>query len=280
MFIIENKYSAFQILGLNNGCSADDVKKAFKNLSLKFHPDKGGNNDHFIKIKTAYDICLKLTSQNKTKKMDNVSQKLILSLAEAYNGCSKFLNFSANKRCCNKRCTCGLVNCNHRIFDFNCKKRCQRGFFHDTKKVEIKIPPKTFSKTITLEGLGNQAIFEDEVDGDLIIDVEVKDDVFEILPNGDLLTNIVIDWKYALAGQEILLNHPKGEIKMKTWDYGIIQNNDEFYFDGYGTGENEKSKLIIRFQVVKPEKPLSETIRKMILNYLHINNHIVAPKFN
>lgn len=267
MIIIENTNAAFQILGLDKNCSSEDVKKAFKNLSLKYHPDKGGNNENFIRIKTAYDICSKLTS--KSKKLNDVHQKLFITLSEAYFGCSKFLNFSANKRCCFNR---------NNSFNVNCPNKCHNGFFHIQKKVEVKVPPKSFSTSITLIGLGSQAVFEDEINGDLIIDVEVKDNTFQILSNGDLQATIVIDWKYALAGQEILINHPKGEIYVKTWDYGIIQNDDEIYFPGYGLSEN--NKLVIKFKVNKPEKPLSETIRKMILNYFHIDNHIVSPKFN
>jgi len=270
MIIIENSSKAFQLLGLDKNCSQDDVKKAFKNLSLKYHPDKGGNSEQFISIKAAYETCCHLTS--KSKKMEDVHQKLFITLAEAYHGCSKFLNFSANKRCCNRRSS------TKNVFDTRCPHACNQGFIHVNKKIEVKIPPKTISTTITLPGLGKLAVYEDEIDGDLIIDVEVKDATFTVLPNGDLSTNIVIDWKYALAGQEIMINHPIGTLPVKTWDYGIIQNNDEIYFPNYGLGEN--SKLIVKFLVSKPEKPLSETIRKMILSYFHMNNHIVTPKFN
>lgn len=34
------------------------LKKQYRKLSLKYHPDKGGSNDKFIKIKDAYDILI------------------------------------------------------------------------------------------------------------------------------------------------------------------------------------------------------------------------------
>ena len=45
-----------RILGLNFGATIDDIKKAFRKLALKFHPDKGGDESIFRKIMAAYKI--------------------------------------------------------------------------------------------------------------------------------------------------------------------------------------------------------------------------------
>ena len=52
-------------MGLKRGCAAKEIKKAYHNLALKHHPDKGGNPVLFQKLSVAYcvlaDKCSRLT---------------------------------------------------------------------------------------------------------------------------------------------------------------------------------------------------------------------------
>lgn len=50
--------SSFTILDLTISASIEDVKNRFRELSMKYHPDKGGNQDDFIKIVEAKNKCL------------------------------------------------------------------------------------------------------------------------------------------------------------------------------------------------------------------------------
>lgn len=50
--------SSFETLNLNADATAEDVKKAYKELALKHHPDKGGNQQRFIEITEAKNKCL------------------------------------------------------------------------------------------------------------------------------------------------------------------------------------------------------------------------------
>ena len=43
---------------LNNKQQLKLLKKQYRKLSLKYHPDKGGSSEKFIKIKDAYDILI------------------------------------------------------------------------------------------------------------------------------------------------------------------------------------------------------------------------------
>jgi len=40
---MSNKY--YQILGINLGATQEEIKKAYKRLSLKYHPDKNRGNE-------------------------------------------------------------------------------------------------------------------------------------------------------------------------------------------------------------------------------------------
>jgi DnaJ-domain-containing protein 1 len=42
------------VLGLSEGASADEIKKRFRELALKYHPDKGGDSERFIELLDAY----------------------------------------------------------------------------------------------------------------------------------------------------------------------------------------------------------------------------------
>ena len=45
----------YEILGLYRGASKEDIKKAYRKLVMHHHPDKGGSQIVFLKIKQAYD---------------------------------------------------------------------------------------------------------------------------------------------------------------------------------------------------------------------------------
>lgn len=46
----------YQILGLNPGASQDEIKKAYRELALKHHPDHNGNEEEFKKVNEAYSV--------------------------------------------------------------------------------------------------------------------------------------------------------------------------------------------------------------------------------
>ena len=60
----------YKILGLNKNCSSDDIKKAYRSLAIKYHPDKNKSNDaedKFKNISEAYQI---LSDPSKRKQYD------------------------------------------------------------------------------------------------------------------------------------------------------------------------------------------------------------------
>ena len=46
----------YKILGINKGASEEEIKKAFRRLAHKYHPDKGGDEKKFKEINEAYQV--------------------------------------------------------------------------------------------------------------------------------------------------------------------------------------------------------------------------------
>jgi curved DNA-binding protein CbpA len=49
----------YQLLGLPDFASIDDVKKAYRKLALQHHPDKGGDTAKMQQINLAYEVLSK-----------------------------------------------------------------------------------------------------------------------------------------------------------------------------------------------------------------------------
>ena len=57
----------YQILGVSKDASQEDIKKSFRNLAHKHHPDKGGDEKKFKEINEAYQI---LSNKEKREQYD------------------------------------------------------------------------------------------------------------------------------------------------------------------------------------------------------------------
>ena len=65
----------YQVLGVNKNASAENIKKSFRKLALKYHPDRNPNNKtaeaRFKEISEAYEV---LSDEDKRKKYDQFGQ--------------------------------------------------------------------------------------------------------------------------------------------------------------------------------------------------------------
>lgn len=57
----------YKILGISRKASQDEIKKAYRALSKEHHPDKGGNEEQFVKIQQAYEV---LSDEKRKAKYD------------------------------------------------------------------------------------------------------------------------------------------------------------------------------------------------------------------
>jgi len=57
----------YKILGINKGANEEEIKKAFRRLAHKYHPDKGGDEKKFKEINEAYQV---LSNKEKRSQYD------------------------------------------------------------------------------------------------------------------------------------------------------------------------------------------------------------------
>ena len=61
----------YKILGINKNANEEEVKKAFRQLAHKYHPDKGGDEKKFKEINEAYQV---LSNKEKRQQYDQFGQ--------------------------------------------------------------------------------------------------------------------------------------------------------------------------------------------------------------
>lgn len=50
------KRDYYEVLGVDKGASADEIKKAFRRAAVEHHPDRGGDEEKFKEINEAYEV--------------------------------------------------------------------------------------------------------------------------------------------------------------------------------------------------------------------------------
>ncbi len=65
-----SKEDYYQILGVDKNASVDEIKKAYRKLAVKYHPDKGGTKEDEVKFKEANEAYQVLSDPQKRKAYD------------------------------------------------------------------------------------------------------------------------------------------------------------------------------------------------------------------
>eukprot|EP00514_Thraustochytrium_sp_LLF1b_P002620 CAMPEP_0184522850 /NCGR_PEP_ID=MMETSP0198_2-20121128/8519_1 /TAXON_ID=1112570 /ORGANISM="Thraustochytrium sp., Strain LLF1b" /LENGTH=471 /DNA_ID=CAMNT_0026913739 /DNA_START=176 /DNA_END=1591 /DNA_ORIENTATION=+ len=67
----------YDLLGVKPDATPEELKKAYRKTALRLHPDRGGDEEEFKKMKSAYDV---LTDPNKRKIYDKYGEQAIKML--------------------------------------------------------------------------------------------------------------------------------------------------------------------------------------------------------
>ena len=85
---------AYEILGIEKNADIDVIKQAYKKLVLETHPDTGGDQNKFIKIRKAYENLTKIVL---TKEEEAANLHELLKRAENSFGMELFQHMEFSK---------------------------------------------------------------------------------------------------------------------------------------------------------------------------------------
>lgn len=59
LFFDSASTESFEVLGLDKDATPDQVRKAYRELAIKYHPDRGGKQEDFVRVNDAYNKAMK-----------------------------------------------------------------------------------------------------------------------------------------------------------------------------------------------------------------------------
>ena len=258
----------YKTLGVNKDATQDEIKKSFKTLAKKHHPDVGGDQETFQKINEAYGV---LSDPNKRQEYDNP-----MSAAHGFGGFGGFsgapddiINEFFNQYHQNQqrgRDIHSSIELTLEEIASGTTKVLYIKTAGNKETLEIKIPPGTDTGArMRYRGKGAHG---PQQRGDMIITiVEQPHPNFERYGN-DIASMVEIDvWDALLGVKQNLVT-----VNEKNLTYSIppgIQPNQKIKLDGQGICGGAHY-IIVKITV---PKHLTESQKRIIIDMKNTDNH-------
>ena len=279
----------YKILNVKEGDSYEKIKKNYRKLQIKYHPDKGGNEEMFIKINDAYKIINEKIKNNKTKQNNNLNncQEDFFNL---FLNISKNLKKSDNLNNLNKENILEKIekkinkpspiirNIEITLEEAYTGKsyplNIERWYLDNNVKVKEKetiyidiYPGIDNNELIILRNKGN--IINEDNKGDIKIFVKIVNNTNFKREGLNLIYKKKLTLKEVLVGFSFKIKHLSGKDYVINSNYNkIININDNKKFQNMGMKRNNNiGLLIIIFDIIFPEN-LSKTQKMQISKIL------------
>ncbi len=273
-----SKRDYYEVLGVQKGASDDEIKKAFRKLAIKYHPDKNpGDKEAEAKFKEANEAYSVLSDKTKRARYDQFGHAGVGGAgggnpfgggAGGFNFNGQNFNFDFGGG--------GLDDILGSIFGFGGGFRgARRGRDYrtsvtidfkdaifgitkevsvDGEQVKLKIPAGIYDgQQIRLSGKGGPAPEQGGQRGDLYVEVRVRAHK-HLTREGDLiLSEVTVSMVEAVLGTEVDVETVDGPITMKV--PAGTQPGTNFKLSGHGAprlGGEERGPQIVTVNVEIP----------------------------
>ena len=280
----------YDILGVSKDASDQEIKKSYRRLSLKHHPDRGGNAEEFKKINEAYST---LSDSGKKRQYDMRNQgfggmngmdigmdplfKMFFganmtgmhgmpNVQIFRNGQPVNINRVMKPRPINKRVTINLeTSYTGATIPVSIKRTIQTGNEKKTEEENIYIPIKAGIDNGELIILKDKGDIFNDIKGDVKIFVTVQNKTDFARDGLDLLLSKTINLKEALTGFTFDIKHLNGKTYAINNESGnIISPSYIKKVNGLGMNrEGRSGNLIISFKVSFPDTLTEKQIKEL-----------------
>jgi len=203
----------YQTLGVSPQADAKEIKRAYRKLAGKHHPDKGGDETEFKKIQNAYET---LSDPQKRQQYDNPNPFENFQGGDPFGQGSPFADifsdiFGNRRPRQPQRNPDGVMDIQMSFEEIyqGAEKILDTGY----GKFKLIIPAGTRNGTkFNLHGKGPMQ-YDNLPPGDLIVRVHVyrNDSSWDWVNKKDLLIRVQIDYFESLLGSEITITHINGK---------------------------------------------------------------------
>lgn len=272
-----NKISnPYEILGIQPGASDTDIKKAYRDLARKAHPDKGGTEEEFKEINEAYtqimkgedplesfpelDELFKLFAnlggfgQIGTMRGPTIKTKLQLTLEELQSGGKFLVNYKRDVP--SGKFTNTVSNTPFGVINIVTPQEIEKTF-----EIYVDIPKCHNKKTLVFPRLAKA---DSLPPGDLEVTIcLIKHPIFtKVVGKLDLETELEITLKESLIGfdREIKLLGSEETVKIEC--RSIVNPYDTKLIKSYGMKYDDDvyGDLLIKFKIIFPLLLSEETV--------------------
>ena len=287
-----SKRDYYEVLGVKKDASDDEIKKAFRKLAIKYHPDKNpGDKEAEAKFKEANEAYSVLSDKTKRQRYDQFGHAGVGGAGGAAGG-NPFEGFNFNGQSFNfdfggggfgglddilgamfgggfrgvrrgrDYRTSTTIDFEEAIFG------CTKTISVDGEQIKLKIPAGIYDgQSIRLNGKGGPAPQEGGQRGDLYVEVRVRAHK-RLTREGDLiLSEVTISMVEAVLGTEVDVETVDGEVTMKI--PAGTQPGTNFKLSGHGAprlGSDERGPHIVTVNVEIP-KNLNRKQKELILEF-------------
>ena len=258
MYSSPNK-TYYDILEIDSNSDIDTIKKAYRNLSLKYHPDKNNNEttDKFNQITTAYTFLTSDTQYSKpiTSEINNSSiniysppsknpnnEDIIIHLEVAFEDSYHGANLP--------------INIKRTIFNHDILK-------YEEEKIYVPLPRSIdCDEIIIINNKGNCINFEYS---DVKIIIKLKEHQYFLRDGLNLIYWSDITFKESLVGLNFNIRHLNNKAyRIRNTNGEIIHNNTTIVLRNLGFKRDEFfGNLIVKFKIHYPKALSYEIIEKL-----------------